>query len=353
MILAGQSTCRKGLAPLELGCRRQPLTGTCGALSLTGQASLFAIWILVILTVLTVTIGHRVALSLRLARYQQDRFKALILAKSGVNRAIFEIINDKTAGYDSLGDNWANNEEVFKKIIPAENANEFAVVSHGDIFGVIDEERKININTATKELLTALLEDVEGYSAELIKYIRIWRGDNDPLLGAESQDYQAFKKAPFTNCRELVLVLEYFYQNSASQNYRDTAQEAYKKIKDLITVYAFTPDLKININTVSKEALVAVCKAIATEEQKNSAASLTDKIIVFRDEKKYFTAIGDIQILDLTPEEGALLNNLQGNFIFKSEIFFIEALGNVGRIKSRVAAIYNRKDKKILYCNEG
>jgi len=331
MILAGQYTCRN-----------------------KAQASLFAIWILVILTILTVTIGHRVALSLRLARYQQDRVKALSLAKSGINRAIFEIINDKTP-YDSLSDSWANNEEVFKKIMPAENINEFAVVSHGDIFGVVDEERKININTATKELLTALLEDSEGYSAELVKYVRIWRGDNDPLLGAESPDYQTFKKAPFTNCRELVLVLEYFYQNSASQDYKDTAQEAYKKIKDLITVYTLAPDLKININTVSKEALLVVCKAAATAEQKDSAVSLTDKIIALRDEKKYFTAIGDIQILVLTPEEGVLLNSLklQGNFIFKSEIFFIEASGNVGRIKSRITAVYNHKDKKILYCHEG
>lgn len=320
------------------------------------QASVFTIWILVILGVLAVSLGHRVSLGLRLSRYHKDRLTGLYLARAGINRAIFEIVNDKTTDYDCLTDNWADNEGAFREIRLSQNKDEYAVVSHNDIFGAIDEESKININTAPSNLLSSLLEGSPAYADELIKFIRIWRGDNAPELEPDNPQYQNFKKAPFSNIEELLVVLEYFYHSKGLTDYAQTALEAFGNIKDLITVYSAGPQQKININTVCKEALVIAARGTAIgDEQKNSAAALADKIIASRDKAGCFRKVEDIVIADLgagSAQEN-LLNNLKGSFIFKSDNFLIEAGGNVGKIKTKISAVYDREEKRILYWHEG
>ncbi len=106
------------------------------------QVLIISLWILAILAMLSVSIGRRVSMALRLSRYQKERLRSAYFAQAGINIAIGEIEKDK----------WADNQEKFAKISLDSNINEFATVS-----SVIDEERKININTATQELLTELL----------------------------------------------------------------------------------------------------------------------------------------------------------------------------------------------------
>jgi len=319
------------------------------------QTSLFTMWILIILATLAVSIGHRVSLSLHLSNYQQERLNAFYLAKAGANRAIFEIINDKTPDYDSLTDNWANNEEVFKNITLNNKKDEFAVVSHEDTLGVIDEESKININTASDDLLSALLIGSQDYNDALLKDIHIWRGDSAPALEADNDEYKNFKKAPFSNPEELLVVLGHFYRKMGLTNYTETAQKVFENIKDSITIYTLGSGQEININTVSGETLLIIANAKAlTQGQKNSIISLVGKIISLRDKLGYFRRTEDIVIPELAvgSDEENLLNNLKANFIFKSDNFLIEALGNVGKIKGRISVVYNRRNNKILYRHE-
>jgi len=56
-----------------------------------GQVLIISLWILVILAMLSVSIGHRVSMALRLSRYQKERLMAGYLAKAGINIAIGEI----------------------------------------------------------------------------------------------------------------------------------------------------------------------------------------------------------------------------------------------------------------------
>ena len=58
---------------------------------------MISLWILAILTILAVGIGHRVSMGLRLARYQKDKLKGLYLAKAGLKVLIVEK-NDKPGG---------------------------------------------------------------------------------------------------------------------------------------------------------------------------------------------------------------------------------------------------------------
>ncbi|MEK6714715.1 MAG: hypothetical protein AABY43_01550, partial [Candidatus Omnitrophota bacterium] len=169
------------------------------------------------LTVITISIAHRTSISLRLNCYQRDRLKAVYLAKAGINRAI-KIIENDTNTYDAPSELWANNEEAFKKIVLDEKGSEFAVVSYQDtkkdsqpeiIYGVIDEERRININTASYELLIALFRECGLLQPEAEKRadnILIWRGDKaDDNKIYESLGYPP-KGNKFSNLEELKLV---------------------------------------------------------------------------------------------------------------------------------------------------
>ena len=307
---------------------------------------MISLWILVILTLLAVGIGHRVSMALYLSRYQRDKLKALYLAKAGINRAILEIINDETTDYDSLQDNWSDNERVFRKIMFNDNENEFATVSYtlkeGEEtkFGVTDEERKININTASKELFIALLEkcNIEAIQ-DKVNNILIWRGDiPDDNKIYENLGYPC-KASKFTNIEELRLV-------------KDITFEDYENLRGLITVYG---DGLININSASDEALAILTYGIAKDLsiKEEFADSVANKIIELKNSNGYFRAKSDINITLTGDEETNIFNHLMDKVMVQSNNFLIEVTGNVSKIKSKTVAIYSRRDKRILYWHEG
>jgi DNA uptake protein ComE-like DNA-binding protein len=78
-------------------------------------------------------------------------------------------------------------------------------------FGLVDEASKLNLNTATVEMLMVL----PGMTEELASAIVDWRDDNDEVTGstgAESETYQRLqppytcKNAPFESIEELALL---------------------------------------------------------------------------------------------------------------------------------------------------
>ncbi len=277
------------------------------------QVAIISLWVVIILAVMAVGLGHRTSMGLRLSRYQKDKQKALYLAKAALNKAISEIEKDEAA-YDSLNDGWA-------------------------ALKVTDEERKININTASKELLAALLEEYNLASVEdKLNNILIWRGDlpDDAKIYADL-GYPA-KAGRFVNCQELLLV-------------KGFEPEEYQLFGKIITVYSGLP---ININTASSAALNIFAYGIAKELSldKNFAYSVADKIIELRNTKGYFQAGEDVSIALTGEEETNIFNALINRVTFQSHNFFIEVSGNVGKIKSKVEAVYNRADKKIVYWHE-
>lgn len=335
------------------------------------QVLIISLWILVILTVLAVSIGHRVSLGLRLSRYQRDGLKALYLAKAGVNRAIAVLEADaKSANnYDALCESWASNKDLFEKIKLTESDDEFASVNYikdpgsaGEtVYGVTDEENRVNLNTASAELINALLSGCPecGFSdaqiSELVDYTRVWRGDQDPALNPSGDEYKDFKKKPFTNPEELAVVFELYYRKKQDADFRDKAAEAFNNIRDKVTVYSSDGSGKININTVSQDMLVILANSVAAgSEEKNCAAKIAQEIIRMRDEKngnsQAFASADDIvinfgdDIICL-----GLLDKLKDRLIFKSGHYRINATGTVGRLTKKIAAVYSRADQKIVY----
>jgi type II secretory pathway component PulK len=311
------------------------------------QVLMMGLWILAILTILAVGLGHRVSMGLRMSRYQRESLKASYLAKAGLNLMIAEIEKD-TNDTDALNESWANNESVFKKITLNENADEYATVSFSVpdesggltvIYGARDLESRININTASREALLALMEKLEIQPAQdIANNILIWRQD----MPDEGKIYEKLgypcKAGAFSKTEELNLV-------------KDFGPEDFERIKDAITV--FTENL-VNINTASLDVLSILSRSIAKKLgiEESYAESVAVKIADLRKLKGYFKDKDEIAPVLTGSEETGIFNVLMNNVTLKSDYFLIEVTGNSSKIKRKIEAVYSRKDKKILDWHE-
>ncbi len=131
------------------------------------------LWILAILTVISVGFGHRAMLERRMAWYALDREQAQQMARAAAERGMFELehkilldaYNDQ-AGYTGLDQRWARPIDLLKE-------GAYFGASADDMkddvceVQIEDAERYISINYAPKELL----ENVKGLSGRVVSRI--------------------------------------------------------------------------------------------------------------------------------------------------------------------------------------
>ncbi len=241
-----------------------------------GAISIIALWILAILAILATGFAYRMSLELKLSGYQLERLKATYLARAGINRAIYELERDTTLNCDALNEPWSNNPEAFREVLVGDGtytvSYPWTESKKKDRYGLIDEERRININQASphRELKRLFSLIAEGISSpidadELAACVKDWRDpdstESEPN-GAEETYYQSLenpyhcKNGSFQTIEELLLV-------------KGVTPEIFSNLQDLITVYG---DGKVNINTAPGEVL----EALGLKEE------LRDKILWFR-----------------------------------------------------------------------
>lgn len=308
----------------------------------TGIILITSLWILAILSVLAMGIGFRVSIEARLAKYNMDRLKALYLARAGVVKARELLLNDAKKGYDSLyecgisldaqRDPEKTPESIFGAASNKLGDGSFSVyyVSKKDggegeetHYGMMDEERKININTIHPRILTGLLLEngVNDTDADVIaESIAAWRsagpGIDDSYYESLIPPYKC-KHANFSTIEELLLV-------------KGMTQELFGKIKDDVTIYG---DGRININTASKKVLLAVGV---------SEFMIDDFIINYRNGNDEEEGTGDDQFYVGVPDLGN--NELINFFTMTSNYFRIESRGIIDRSKvgKNIVCIVNR-----------
>lgn len=223
-------------------------------------------------------LGFGVRQKLILLKQLDAKNELHLIAEAGVKRAILELRKDDSTSeeFSRLNKTWSNNPFAFKEIPVGEGTftvgydyylRDVGGFEEGVIseeaekippvrYGLIDEERKININTAEEEVFMRLFQNVVSLdkesAAELAYCIIDWR-DKDSLLehpsyGAEDSYYKSLKypyeskDAEYEVLEELLLV-------------KGVNREIFDKVKDYLTVYS---EGKVNINTASKEVLSAL-----------------------------------------------------------------------------------------------
>jgi len=167
-----------------------------------------SLWALVILSMISVAITAIVSPQIKLARVMEERFACQVAAEAALNYVYFEMIGrpQPKSEYDSLADLDTEKEIKLGKVTVT--------------YKLTDEESKLDINTATKDMIMRLPEL------------------NNDQVAQNIIDYRQ-NPGKFAIKEQLLLV-------------PGVAPEAYSQFKDLITVWS---DGKININTVSGEAL--------------------------------------------------------------------------------------------------
>lgn len=291
-----------------------------------GSLLVAVLWSLFFMASLALVINTLITPQLTLAGKLRDRVILRHIAEAGVKRAIVEIRADETEGYDMLNDPWGINEDAFKEIELDDGrfvSVKYTTAGTGEdegeeFYGLSDEESKININTATVDVLEYMFEELVGTTSQeasdLADAIIDWRDEDDEPEdnGAEDSYYEGLsegysaKNANFDILEELLLV-------------KGFSKEIYDQVAPYLTVYG---NGKVNLNTAGvtvmeclgmrtslAENVIAYREGddgrIGTEDDRefNSAgdapALLSSKISLNAEELNEFTAIAEGDLVDV------------------------------------------------------
>jgi general secretion pathway protein K len=223
-----------------------------------GSVLIVVLWSLFFMAMLAVAINAYVRPQLEFSSRLSSNTRMYYIARAGVERAIFEVENDETKGYDSLYDTWANNDAAFNNVSFGGGAFSAAKPAlpggSKEQYGLTDEESKININKAPHDVLKNLFEKTAGVESKeagaIADAILDWIDKDDSLHqeGKENDYYQSLsdpypcKNGPFEAMEELLLVA-------------GVTRENFDKVKDLITIYG---NGTVNINTADARVLEAL-----------------------------------------------------------------------------------------------
>jgi len=303
-----------------------------------GSILIIFIAILVVLSLLVTACARRLFYELEFLRYEKEKMKARYLAKAGINWTI-EKLKEDTNNVDYLGEFWVDDRDIFEKKLGDGNFSvKYKSLEDKEVlFGVYDEDRKININKADENTLFILFND-----HEVVENIRLWRGDKD--LKESFWDSQTIgyppKKDYFSIPEELLLV-------------EGVTEEMYKEIKDLITLWSD----KVNINTASEKVVYILVKTSAEEvgcDEETEVRDLVERIFNFREDRGYFETIELDKVLELTTSQVKIVNKLKEKIKVKSRFFHICSFGYLeGGLSYKIEAVWDKDKDSIVYWNEG
>lgn len=358
--------------------------------STSGEILIVIMWILAIMIVFVMSVGHRGLIELKLSKYYSKKMKALYLAKAGYYRALAELeqgdneesesekeafprgltvperrgmglggVGEKDfprgltgpgarGGSNSFNESWANNESFFKEIKTGDGTFTVSYTYKNEgspdsvYYGVMDEQSKFNINRISKKTFENIVILTDSQINSIMDWIDTDSEERDD--GAEESYYQNLPhpyncaNRPFKRLEELLLV-------------KGITPDVFLELKDIVTVYG---DGRININTVSPEVM---------RNALGFSSSLINKIISFRKgndategtrDDKVFSATNAVsrelnEYAYLTAEEGAELNSIFHMISVGSAAFRIISQGESGGIRVTVTAVVERQgmDKKI------
>jgi len=241
-----------------------------------GSVLFLTLWALCFLAALGVILGTGIRQKLTLVYRLDEREKLRLIAEAGIKKGIMWLHKEEATGFNALKDPWSNNAAAFKDVFIGDGKfnicyNVSDESGNASVrYGLIDEERKININVAQpgvlKRLFQAVLHCDVMEAQELAACIVDWRDKDSELsipVGSAEDSYYAnlenpyrIKNAPFEVKEELLLV-------------KGMRKDIYVSIQGYVTIYG---DGRVNINTASKPVLLALGLSV----------SLADKITEFR-----------------------------------------------------------------------
>jgi general secretion pathway protein K len=337
----------------------------------SGRASILILvsWVLLLISVFTLSLGFAVQQRLRLVQRLEQREKLRFIAEAGVKRAIFVLTEDDASQATShtLRSDWAEDKGNLRDISVGQG---FFTVSYRvpgepgqhefqrDVrYGLVDEESKLNINLVdSPEILKRLLEeatDLPDFNASVVAdSIMDWRDGDDHryLDGAERAYYRGLtpsyapKNAQFGALEETLLV-------------KGMTSDAFNQMRPHVTVDGLKT---VNLNTASRAVLIAI----------GLSKPLAQKVMDFREGKdkkpntgddRAFSSLGDVigqlnAVAGLDDNEIAFMQGfLSSGWVgLESKHFSIESaarLDATGRREFVISCVV-RRDGSVIRWNE-
>lgn len=294
---------------------------------------------------------------MKVLRQYIDHLQGRYAAEGGIYWTLYFLSHENKEKYQSLSQNWSSNPKIFKEI---KIGNSCFSISYEDPsntgntlkYGISDEESKININLASKEILLNL----PSSSEELADAIIDWRDKNNhsERLGAETEYYTNLeipypsKNDNFERIEEILLV-------------KGMSLEILSSWLPYITTYG---EGKVNINTASREVLIflgldnELVDKILNYRMGSDGTQGTSDDGVFKDNGSIVRTLFEYEILN-TNEISKLTNLVAKGFLgVQSKYFRVISSGMSSpntffKHKIRAVLEFNQNDEtKIKSWNE-
>lgn len=286
------------------------------------------LWLVFLLGALSLGLRARVSGRIRVAERVQRQTWALAAARAGIAAAQAEVIQVGTNRWHSRSDPWADDPKRFQNVlIPPGNFSLIAPSEKEPRYGLDDETGKLNLNALPqtpegfawlKELLILIGPPDPVEAGNLAAAIFDWRDGSNGVyqvgasVGAEA-DYYEKLPIPYrphdgrlTHLEELLWV-------------RGMSNDRYERLQTHVTIYG--PNAAININTATREVLLAAARSHGTSA---SAESLVRSIEQARLRPQAFTNQSEILSVlqkDLESPEWTLLNAIYPLLSVRSTYF--------------------------------
>ena len=222
-----------------------------------GNILIYVLWMILVLSLFAASTASQAGFGLSLTDRLLSRLQASYLVHGALAYARLALADDPTPKVDGWQEAWSNDEGAFRNHAIGDGL--FSVMSEspdgrGTRYGLADEERRIDLNAASAEVLTRLFKLAGGLpteeAARVAASVLDWRDadDREEPDGAESPHYRSLsppydcKNAPLESPEELLLV-------------RGVTPELYRRVEPYVTVYGAGP---VNLNTAGPMVLRAL-----------------------------------------------------------------------------------------------
>jgi general secretion pathway protein K len=301
-----------------------------------GSILIVTLWIMVFFGALVAVFSARVNSQTATIRRLTESVRARTLAYSGVGYVIGLIREPGALAAEEakplVSSLWLNNPALFRNVALYEGSTDLFSIAYQDelqqrVYGLRDEESRININKVPAEVFRRLYTSAEGMTL-----------DDANNLAQETVKYR--QKNLFASVEELQLVPG---MNGAVLG----------KILPYLTVYG---NGLVNFNTVSKDTLLAL----------GIDVSLTSRIVDYREfrrselaqqknaQEEPFNDLGDLtQKIGVSPEEEKELQNIGSIWTGKSATFRFLSLLNFpdGRVRAGFECVADRRGEILFLAN--
>jgi len=317
-------------------------------------------FVLMLISLFAISVGYTVRQKLQVISRIEARQKLRLLGEAGVKKSIYVVLKHRLAGLpvDTLYQTWSNNESDFRAVEVGEG--QFSVfytvevpqrptgeMKKEDRYGLIDEERKINLNTVKKPGTLQRLFEACGITREegkvLADSLFDWRDadDDSALSGAESRYYRG--RNPFYLPRN-----HKFASLQELRWVRGVSGEVYEKILPHVTLDSSG---EVNLNTAPREVLFAagieapVCDKIVMYRAGRDLIEGTDDDLIFEDLSSAPQVLANRQYLDDNEQRNFKSIVESGTLTLRSRNFSAHVLSKLkyGRQGLRTVAVFGEK----------